>query len=320
MTLPGRDRAAPALVIGSHLDSVPHGGNFDGAAGVLAGLASVAALQSLGVHALMRHRSSWASARRRASGSRYPISAAAAAWERLPDGALDVRRVDTGRTLADHIAACGGNPVRAVRPPPAFRPDAPARVPGTAYRAGAEPGGSRAAGRDLHWYSRQLPLSGRLDRGAADDHVGLPRRFRRDAAVAGAEFAMALDALWAEHEARGVPMACTLGRFHTDAAEHGMTIVPGRFHFSLDVRAYEPAVLALPGRNGGDCRRRHRTTARCSLPPRRQGAGRGRAGRSERSRPAWSGRPRRRISHRCKSAARPRMMAPHSPRPGCRSA
>src|SRR5450432_4536712 len=39
MTLPGRDRAAPVLVIGSHLDSVPHGGNFDGAAGVLAGLA-----------------------------------------------------------------------------------------------------------------------------------------------------------------------------------------------------------------------------------------------------------------------------------------
>src|ERR1700760_698204 len=32
MTFPGRDRTAPALVLGSHLDSVPHGGNFDGAA------------------------------------------------------------------------------------------------------------------------------------------------------------------------------------------------------------------------------------------------------------------------------------------------
>lgn len=47
MTLPGRDRSAPVLVIGSHLDSVPHGGNFDGAAGVLAGLAVVAALRAL---------------------------------------------------------------------------------------------------------------------------------------------------------------------------------------------------------------------------------------------------------------------------------
>src|SRR5687768_824702 len=34
MTLPGRDRAAPRWMVGSHLDSVPRGGNFDGAAGV----------------------------------------------------------------------------------------------------------------------------------------------------------------------------------------------------------------------------------------------------------------------------------------------
>src|ERR1700761_4123413 len=49
MTLPGRDRSAPVVVVGSHLDSVPHGGNFDGAAGVLAGLAAVAALQARGL-------------------------------------------------------------------------------------------------------------------------------------------------------------------------------------------------------------------------------------------------------------------------------
>jgi len=36
MTLPGRDRSAPRIVMGSHLDSVPQGGNFDGAAGVVA--------------------------------------------------------------------------------------------------------------------------------------------------------------------------------------------------------------------------------------------------------------------------------------------
>ena len=62
--------------------------------------------------------------------------------------------------------------------------------------------------------------------------------------MAGAEFAMALDGLWEEHEAKSVPMACTIGRFHTDPATHGMTIVPGTFNFSLDVRAYDEAVLA----------------------------------------------------------------------------
>ena len=57
-------------------------------------------------------------------------------------------------------------------------------------------------------------------------HVGLPRRFRHDAAMAGADFAMAMDRVWQEHEARGVPMCFTIGRFHTDPAQHGLTIVP----------------------------------------------------------------------------------------------
>jgi len=35
MTLPGRDRSAKHIIMGSHLDSVPQGGNYDGAAGVV---------------------------------------------------------------------------------------------------------------------------------------------------------------------------------------------------------------------------------------------------------------------------------------------
>ena len=45
MTLPGRDRSAPRIIMGSHLDSVPQGGNFDGAAGVVAGLCVLSALK-----------------------------------------------------------------------------------------------------------------------------------------------------------------------------------------------------------------------------------------------------------------------------------
>src|SRR5271168_2477706 len=45
MTLPGRDRSAPRIIIGSHLDSVPQGGNYDGAAGVVAGLCALSALK-----------------------------------------------------------------------------------------------------------------------------------------------------------------------------------------------------------------------------------------------------------------------------------
>jgi N-carbamoyl-L-amino-acid hydrolase len=50
--LPGREEL-PALAIGSHTDSVPGGGKFDGALGVLAGLACVRTLRSQGVQ--LRH-------------------------------------------------------------------------------------------------------------------------------------------------------------------------------------------------------------------------------------------------------------------------
>jgi beta-ureidopropionase / N-carbamoyl-L-amino-acid hydrolase len=242
MTLPGRDRTAPVLVIGSHLDSVPHGGNFDGAAGVLAGLATVAALRTMGltpdcdvvVVGIRAEESVWFQVSY--IGSRASLGT-------LPDGALDVRRVDTGRTLADHIADCGGNP-QALR----------------AHRRHFDPSRIRAY---LELHIEQAPSLVEAQRPVAictgipgnirypdawiegrHDHVGLPRRFRHDAAMAGAEFAMALDALWADYDQRNIPMACTFGRFHTDAAAHGLTIVPGAFHFSLDIRAYEEAVLA----------------------------------------------------------------------------
>ena len=49
MTLPGANRSAPRLMTGSHLDSVGNGGNFDGAAGVIAGLVAIQSLQQLGL-------------------------------------------------------------------------------------------------------------------------------------------------------------------------------------------------------------------------------------------------------------------------------
>ncbi|MFJ0675835.1 Zn-dependent hydrolase, partial [Bordetella bronchiseptica] len=39
VTLPGERRDEPVVMTGSHLDSVPRGGNYDGAAGVVAGMA-----------------------------------------------------------------------------------------------------------------------------------------------------------------------------------------------------------------------------------------------------------------------------------------
>jgi beta-ureidopropionase / N-carbamoyl-L-amino-acid hydrolase len=241
MTLPGRDRTAPVVVIGSHLDSVPHGGNFDGAAGVLAGLAVVAALRTMGVTpecdivvmGIRAEESVWFQVSY--IGSRASLGT-------LPEGALDVRRVDTGRTLADHIAECGGDPQALLNRVRYFDP---LRI--RAYlELHIEQAPSLVEARRPVAICTGIPGNFRYPDAWIEgrtDHVGTPRRFRHDAAMAGAEFAIALETLWAEYDERGIPMACTLGRFHTDPAAHGLTIVPGSFHFSLDMRAYEETVL-----------------------------------------------------------------------------
>ena len=46
---PGRDDARPPVMAGSHLDTQPHGGKFDGVYGVLAGLEVVRALNDAGI-------------------------------------------------------------------------------------------------------------------------------------------------------------------------------------------------------------------------------------------------------------------------------
>ncbi len=46
---PGRDDALPAIMIGSHLDTQPTGGRFDGAYGVLGGLEVIETLNDLGI-------------------------------------------------------------------------------------------------------------------------------------------------------------------------------------------------------------------------------------------------------------------------------
>ena len=66
VTLPGQSDA-PGIVIGSHLDSVPLGGNFDGAAGVLMGLSVLSGLvaagrvppRSITVMAIRAEESAW---------------------------------------------------------------------------------------------------------------------------------------------------------------------------------------------------------------------------------------------------------------------
>src|SRR5882762_6053171 len=78
VTQPGQDPSLPVVMIGSHLDAVPHGGNFDGAAGVAIGLGYSRAYAGT---ACLRPEVSrcWRSAPKKCHGSRLTILAAAPA-------------------------------------------------------------------------------------------------------------------------------------------------------------------------------------------------------------------------------------------------
>lgn len=241
-TWPGRDRSAPALAMGSHLDSVLQGGNFDGAAGVVAGLAAVAALRELGLRQPERDVIVMAIRAEESVWFEFSYIGSRAALGMLPPHALEAKRVDTGRSLADHIAALGGRPEVLSSGQPQL---APGRI-GAFVELHIEQAPSLVEAGLPIAIGTAIPGNFRHPTAhivGEQGHVGLPRRFRSDAALAASEFAMGLDGIWQEHEAAGVPMAFTIGRFHTDPRSHGLTIVPGRFDFSLDVRAYDEAVL-----------------------------------------------------------------------------
>jgi N-carbamoyl-L-amino-acid hydrolase len=240
-TLAGRNRSAPRILIGSHLDSVPHGGNFDGAAGVVAGLVVIEVLRQLGIQprcdvttmGVRAEESVWFQVSY--IGSRSALGT-------LPQGALDARRIDDGRRLGDSIAACGGDP-EAIRrgerhlDPAAIRAFLEVHIEQAPSLVESGLPVAICTGVPGNFRYPDARILGR------HDHVGTPRRFRRDAAMAGAELAMTMDRIWEEEETNGFPMAVTFGRFHTDAAVHGLTTVPGAFAFSLDVRAYDQRVL-----------------------------------------------------------------------------
>ena len=232
---------APPIIIGSHLDSIVQGGNFDGAAGVIAGIGAVAALRAAGITprrdievlALRCEEAVWFGLG--LIGSRCLLA-------RLPPGALELRHARTGKTLAESIAAAGGDPSqlrhgKPLRDPAAIGAylevhieQAPQLIEADAHIAicRANPGNLR------HPFIR---IKGE------DAHTGLPHRFRRDAALAGADLSLSLEKLWLAEEAAGRPMAVTIGRFHTPADRHSLTAVSGDFELSLDLRAYDAAHL-----------------------------------------------------------------------------
>lgn len=243
LTLPGRDRSLPAIMTGSHLDSVPDGGNYDGAAGVVAGMAMLARWRRAGrqperditVMGVRAEELSWFPA---------PYIGSRAAFGLLEPEALDqCRRPDTGRTLGEHMAEAGFAPERIRAREKQLDPAAIHCFLELHIEQGPllvqerTPVGIVTGIRGNLRYKHGHIL-GRYGHAGAE-----PRRSRQDVVLAGGEFLSGLDALWTDHENRGLDLVCTVGQFFTDAKVHTMTKIPGELWFTMDIRSQDNALL-----------------------------------------------------------------------------
>ena len=242
MTLPGADRARKQVIIGSHLDSVPRGGNYDGAAGVVAGLAAIAAMRQA---AYIPACDVTVMATRAEEGGAWFAAGypgARMALGTLPPAMLETKRRDSGRTLADHMQECGYDPQAVREGRRALGPDNVAAFlelhieQGPLLDAEGIPVGIVTAlpGNRRH---RRATVTGEWNHSGAT-----PRRYRRDAAIAAAELAFRLDAEWAALDAEGRTLVCTFCTLNTDE-EASMAKIAGLVRFGLDVRSPDQATI-----------------------------------------------------------------------------
>ncbi|MBV8650500.1 MAG: hydantoinase/carbamoylase family amidase [Alphaproteobacteria bacterium] len=243
MTLPGRDRTAPALLMGSHLDSVPQGGNYDGAAGVVAGLAALSAVKRAGmapafdltVMGIRAEEAAWF------DGSYLGSNAA---FGRLPPAMLDaVRRSDTKRSLAEHMGDYGAD-LAALRRGEAYLKPAHLRSfielhieQGPVLEGAGVPVGIVTGIRGCRRFRHARCLG-------AYGHSGAePSGHRRDAVAATVALVATLQARWEAIEAEGGDLTFTVGELYTDAAMHGPSKIAGETRFVLDFRSIDDATM-----------------------------------------------------------------------------
>lgn len=233
--LPGSGNA-PALWCGSHLDSVPQGGNFDGLAGVAAGLMCMTRLKEEGVRlkrpfrliGIRGEESAWFGKAHIGSG---------ALFGKLAAEDLALRNHRTGLTMAECMAAVGADIGLIEKGEPL--------IDGRSIKGYIE----------LHieqgpvMVERQWPtaiVSGirgnvRHNRirciGEAGHSGAVPRSIRRDAVFAVAQLITRLDQHWQALLEQGKDLVVTFGVVGTNPQEHAVSRIPGEVDFSFEARS-----------------------------------------------------------------------------------
>jgi N-carbamoyl-L-amino-acid hydrolase len=217
----GSDPKLPAIMLGSHIDSVPGGGNYDGDVGVLGAIEVAQVLKEQ--RARLRHPLEIVSFTDEEGG----LIGSLAMTGKIQAGALDVMS-HSGKTVRDGVRAVGGDPDRL-------------------EQAKRKPG-ELAAFVELHIEQGAVLDESKVDIGVVEGIVGIrwwdvtvegvanhagttPMNRRRDALLSAAEFALAVNRVASSRPGRQV---ATVGKIR---AEPGApNVVPGRVVMSLEIR------------------------------------------------------------------------------------
>ncbi|MDH4107959.1 MAG: Zn-dependent hydrolase [Gammaproteobacteria bacterium] len=224
----GRDDGLPPILIGSHIDSVPGGGNYDGDVGVIGALEVVELLNEHRIET--RHPLEVVSFTDEEGG----LTGSRAMVGKLTDEAMNVVP-HSGLTIRDGIRRVGGDPDRL---------DEAARKPG-----------DLAAYIELHIEQGGILYEEGTDIGVVEGIVGIrwwdvvvegmanhagttPMNRRSDAMVTAAELTLAVNRVATELEGRQV---ATVGRIQ--AFPGAPNVVPGKVTMSLEIRDLEAAKM-----------------------------------------------------------------------------
>jgi len=242
MTLPGRDRRAPRIIVGSHLDSAPQSGNYDGAAGVVAGLAVLSALQGAGrqlecdvtLMAIRAEESSWFNISYVGSNGAFGL---------LDPACLAVKRSDNGRSLESALLERGFDPQpirerRALLDPAQIRAYLELHIEqGPTLVTERLPAAVVTAIRGCKRFRNARCLGQYAHSGAVN------RPQRRDAVAATVALLHYLETVWVRHEQNGDDLVMTFGELYTDPAFHAPSKISGETHFVIDIRSVSEPLM-----------------------------------------------------------------------------
>ncbi len=216
------NNALPAVLIGSHADSVPQGGNYDGIVGIVAAIAVAEQIakekmpRPVEVVLFMAEESSRFGVAN--LGSKAMIGA-------LPEGAATLYTDSEGRTLGDVMAERG---LVAENAPYKKRVRAFLELhieQGGILESQLSPLGIVTGIAAPHRY--RLTINGRADHSGAT-----PMDLRRDALTGASEMILRIEELAKANVKRGV--IATVGQL--DVYPNAMNVVPGKVTMSIDLR------------------------------------------------------------------------------------